>query len=87
MQSLYLNPTLKPLTNIVDDPKEPSNQIEQFYVKCPGAANTAKLKVANATLTHFSLMLVKKGHHQAEYKTPLQFAHAQYQPNAVARML
>ena len=87
MQALYLNPTLKPLTNIVDDPEEPSNQIEEFYVKCRGAATTAKLKVANAALTQFSLMLVKKGHHQAEYETPLEFAQAQYQPNNVARML
>ena len=63
MQALYLNPTLKPLTNIVDDPEEPSNQIEEFYVKCRGAVTTAKLKVANAALTQFSLLLVKKGHH------------------------
>ena len=86
MQSLYLNPTLKPLTNIVDDPKEPTNQIEEFYVKCCVAATTAKLKVVNAVLTHFSIIMMKKGHHQAEYKTPLQFAQAQYQPNVVAWM-
>ena len=87
MQALYLNPTLKPLTNIVDDPEEPTNQIEQFYVKCCGAVTTAKLKVANAALTHFSILFVKKGHHQTKFKTPLQFAQAQYQPNAVACML
>ena len=33
MQSLHLNPTLKPLTTMVDDPNEPTNQIEEFYVK------------------------------------------------------
>ena len=87
MQSLYLNPTLKPLTNIIDDPEEPTNQIEEFYVKCRGVATTVKLKVANAALTHFSITLVKNGHHQAEYKSPLEFAQAQYQPNVVARML
>ena len=46
-----------------------------------------KLKVANAALTHFSITLVKNGHHQDEYKTPLQFAQALYQPNVVVRML
>ena len=81
-----MNPTLKPLTNIVGDPEEPTNQIEEFYVKCCGVATTVKLRVANAALTHFSIMLMKNGHHQDEYKTPLQFAQAQYQPNVVARM-
>ena len=87
MQSLHLNPTLKPLTNIVNDPEEPTNQIKEFYVQCRGVVTTVKLKVANAALTQFSLMLVKKGHHQAEYETPLEYAQAQYQPNNVARML
>ena len=74
IQALQSNPTLKPLTNIVDDPEEPTNQIEEFYVQCRGVATTVKLKVANAALTHFSITLVKNGHHQDEYKTPLQFA-------------
>ena len=87
IQSLRLNPTLKPLTNMVDDPDEPSNQIEEFYVQCRGAATTARLKLANATLTHFSTTLVKNGHCLGETTTPLQFAQAQYQPNNVARML
>ena len=65
MQSLYLNPTLKPLTNIVDDPEEPTNQIEELYVQCRGAATTVKLQVANAALTHFSITLVKNNHCRA----------------------
>ena len=87
VQSLRLNPTLKPLTNLVDDPEEPTNKIEQFYVQCRGAATTARLKVANASLTHFSTTLVKDGHCLDETTTPLQFAQAQYQPNNVSRML
>ena len=59
----------------------------KHYVQCHGAVTTAKLKVANAALTHFSITLVKNGHHQDEYKTPLQFAQAQHQPNVVAQML
>ena len=87
MQALQSSPTLKPLTNIVDDPKEPTNQIEEFYVKCRGAATIAKLKVANTALTHFSITLVKNGHCRAEYNSPLEFSQAQYQPNIVPRML
>ena len=86
-QSLSLNPTLEPLTNMVDDPDEPSTQIEEFYVQCRGSVTPAKLQLANATLTHFSTTLVKNGHCLDETTTPLQFAEAQYQPNNVARML
>ena len=87
MQALRSNSTLKILTNIVNDPKEPTNQIEECYVKCRSAATTAKLKVANAALIHFSITLVKNSHRRVEHKTPLEFAKAQYKPNVVARML
>ena len=74
MKFLHLNPTLKPLTNMVDDLNEPNNQIEEFYNKYRGATTTAKLKVANAVLTQLSITLVKNGRCQVEYKTPLEFS-------------
>ena len=68
-----MDPTLKPLTNMVDGPNEPNNQIEESYVKCCWATTTAKLKVVNAVLTQLSITLTKNGYRRVEYKTPLEF--------------
>ena len=87
MQSLHLNPTLKPLTTMLNDPDEPTNQIEEFYVKCCGSVTTTKFKVANAALTQLSITLVKNGHGRVEYKTPFEFSQTQCQPYNVACML
>ena len=86
-QALYLNSTLKPLTTMIDDPKESTNQIEAFYVQCHGSVTPTNLKVINAALTQLSITLVKNGHGQVEYKNLLEFAKTQYQPNVFAKIL
>ena len=50
MEPLHLIPTLKPVTSMVDDSDDPTNQIEACYVQCSGDVTTTKLKVANAAL-------------------------------------
>ena len=87
LESLHLNLTLEPLTTMIKDLNDPTNQIEAFYVQCIGAMTTAKLKVANAALTQFSITLVKNSYGEVEFKNPLEFAKAQYRSNVIAKLL
>ena len=78
----------RPLTELVDDPLDPGNKKERFYLELRGVRDPAKRKVLGQAVLLFSSRLVKLKHATTTaFATPLDYANAQYQPNVVGTMM
>ena len=74
----------KSLAELVKDPENPVEKLQQFYVECRAPNTPAKKSLINWALLIFSLGLYKKEAQDLDFsKDPKAFAQAQYQPGTV----
>ena len=82
--SIDTNPKLKALADMVQDPDNPNLLKRRLYVECGGAYTVNKQEIMNAALLQLSVNFIQLKCVGKEFKTPMEFAKAQYQPNVVA---
>ena len=86
--TLATRASTRPLTELVDDPLDPGNKKERFYLELRGIRDPAKLKLFGQAILLFSSRLVKLKHATTTaFASPLDYANAQYQPNVVGTMM
>jgi hypothetical protein len=76
-------PDLARLSELVDDPLIPGDEIRRFYLELRGTITPLKIKVLNIVLLVFSQRLILKEYEGANLLDDTIFAMAQYQPNSL----
>jgi hypothetical protein len=70
---------------MIQDPENPNQLKRRLYVECGGSFTTNKQEIMNAALLQMSVNYVQLKYVGKDFKTPMEFAKAQYQPNVVAQ--
>jgi hypothetical protein len=83
--SLETNPKLKSLADMIQDPGNPKQLKRRLYVECGGSFTTNKQEIMNTALLQMSVNYVQLQYVGKEFKMPMEFAVAQYQPNVIAQ--
>jgi hypothetical protein len=83
--SVETNPKLKGLAVTIQDPENPNQLKRRLYVECGGSFTYNKQEIMNAALLQMSVNYVQLKYVGKDFKTPMEFAEAQYQPNVVAQ--